>query len=229
MKNRLLFRKAVLLLMLFIIAGAAYSKPTRYYSWRVSGIIQTGEDFQWDSPEPVIRNYLIDYYRLDFRLKVEVQLVFFWITLAEDTIRDYSEILGPLPPGEVVLVEEHLDLEDPDVTFEGDIRIWLDSAGYVHLSVTNFSSSPTMRLTPNGTFQLIVSDEIQGDVNGNSILDEADAREYRLWLAEAENGPGREDLYDLDDDGEITLMDELLIRHYIAGNIPTAFINWYIW
>jgi hypothetical protein len=227
MKYMKLYRKGILLLTLLVVAGSAYAKPTRYYSWRVNGTIQTGEDFEWVSPEPVSRNYLINYYRLDFRLKVEVRAVFFWIVLAEDNLLDYSELAGPLPSGEVVLIEEHLALDDPDVTFEGDVRIWLDPAGYVHFSVTNFSSSPEMRLTPDGTFKLIVSDEVQGDVNGNSILDEVDAREYRLWLAEAENGPDREDLYDLDNDGVITLMDELLIRHYIVGHLVTAYINWY--
>lgn len=217
----------VLLVAVSLIAFAAAAFAQQNYQWDFYVQAVTPGEAHWTSPEPVGMSYLRYYTRVDSHTLVETKVLQIWVPVGQEDRLDFGEAVGPIPPEGAVLYQEHVFYEDPGFTLAADLSITVDSGGYFHVDVTNLSASKPMRFTTDGTIKVKATPVVYGDTLGDGLLDAADVSGYAQALAGSLPFPGADPArFDLDVSGGIDSRDLVLILNFIAGNTPTAYINW---
>jgi|GEM_PF-5598825 len=211
------------LILCLLFCGTAFADEQK--TWSVNLQVESGNDAAWVSPDPLAVNYLRYYQREDFTFRVDVWL-FTWINVIREYGTTFTEVEGPIPPEGLIIYEDSIVVEEDEFSAEATITLWIDGAGYVHLEVDDFTASMRLRVSVSGRLKVLQTNTVFGDMDGDHILDMTDAELLRAWLAECPGEAPPASTLDLDNDGQVTIKDVLMIQHFVLGDLLTAYMGW---
>jgi len=218
---------------LFILAmactglWACAEAPDTYYAWPFEFTLQTGSEVHWICPTPMDGQYTRYYQRIDYAYVLEALINGAWTSLGEFTAPLFTETWGP--------IDEPRTLASGWTAYQGqgfNINLyshrWVGVDRLVRLDITDvtISGAYTYRLRTTGVWHVKATVTVFGDLVPDSRLDRQDVHAYLHFLCENQPQPKTLNLYDLNCDLRLNLLDPLWGHCFTDKAARSGYTGW---
>lgn len=214
-------RPRFLLLLLLALPGLVHGAVAGY-RWPFQLNCQSGTQAQWISPVP-IGVFQRFYVRVESQTVVQANMGT-WVPVLSKNRVDYGERGNASLTAGVPLLTWEKTI--PSFNARATLRVRMTADRHFQVDLTDFTSDVPLSLSSQGSIELLGTDVVAGDCNGDGELGPEDLDGFQHVLVDDYPEGLVPVNLDLDSDGQTTAVDLLQLRHYLAANLYAAFTGW---